>query len=70
MSLRTALEAFPADAALLIFTTLGHVYAGRLVDIDADSVTLGRPGGAPNITLNLNDVSGVRLQEEEEERGG
>jgi len=69
MSLRTALEAFPADASLLIFTTLGHVYSGRLVDIDATSVTLGRPDGPPNITLNLNDVSGARLQEEEEEPG-
>jgi hypothetical protein len=70
MSLRTALEAFPPDAELLIFTTLGHVYSGVLADLDGESVTLGRPGGAPNITLNLADVSGVRLQSEEAERTG
>lgn len=70
MSLRAALEAFPENADLLIFTTLGHVYAGVLADFDGECVTLGRPGGAPNITLNLSDVSGVRLQIEEEERGG
>jgi len=69
MSLRAVLETFPADATLLIFTTLGHVYTGRLVDIDATSVTLGRPDGAPNITLNLSDVSGARLQIEEREPG-
>lgn len=67
MSLRTTLEGFPANTSILLFTTLGHVYTGRLVDIDQTSVTIGRPDGAPNIALNLNDVSGVRLQEEEEE---
>ena len=55
--------------SLLIFTTLGHVYSGRLVDIAETSVTIGRPDGAPNITLNLSDVSGVRAQLEEEEPG-
>lgn len=69
MTLRAALEAFPEDASLLIFTTLGHVYAGRLTDIDDTTVTLGRPDGATNIILNLSDVSGARIQIDEEEPG-
>ncbi|MEM0947928.1 MAG: hypothetical protein AAGK37_11010 [Pseudomonadota bacterium] len=67
MSLRSTLEGFPTQATILVFTTLGHVYTGRLVDIDAESVTLGRPDGTPSITLNLNDVSGARMQVEEKE---
>jgi hypothetical protein len=69
MTLRTALEAFGSADTLLIFTTLGHVYSGRLVDIDDTTVSIGRPDGGTNITLNLTDISGVRAQQEEAEPG-
>jgi len=68
MSLRAQLESFPADAQLLLFTTLGHVYVGKLTDIQDDSIQLARPDGSTPITLNLNDISGLRpLIEEVEE---
>lgn len=68
MSLRGQLEAFPADARLLVFTTLGHVYVGTLTDIEDDSIRLARPGAAaPEIVLALGDVSGVRPLVEEDE---
>lgn len=69
MTLRSQLEAFPPDARLLVFTTLGHVYVGTLSDIDADAIRLSRPGaGTTSIMLALGDVSGVRALTEEDER--
>lgn len=69
MSLRAQLESFPANAQLLLFTTLGHVYVGVLTDIQDDSIQLTRLDGSFPITLNLNDISGLRpLIEEIEER--
>ena len=69
MSLRSQLEGFSPNAQLLLFTTLGHVYVGMLTDIQDDSIQLTRPDGSTPITLNLNDISGVRpLIEEAEER--
>ena len=69
MSLRAQLESFPANAQLLLFTTLGHVYVGVLTDIQDDSIQLTRPDGSSPITLNLNDISGLRpLIEEIEAR--
>ena len=69
MSLRAQLESFPANAQLLLFTTLGHVYVGVLTDIQDDSIQLTLPDGSSPITLNLNDISGLRpLIEEIEER--
>ena len=44
MTLRSQLEAFPPDARLLVFTTLGHVYVGTLADIEDDAIRLARPG--------------------------
>jgi hypothetical protein len=69
MSLRAQLEAFPPDAQLLVFTTLGHVYVGAIVDIEDESIRLARSDGSTAIVLNLNDVSGVRPTVEEPERG-
>ncbi|MEQ1955832.1 hypothetical protein [Mesorhizobium sp. CN2-181] len=69
MTMRAALEGFPAGETILIFTTLGHAYSGRLVDIDDTTVTIGRPDGGANITLNLGDISGARAQQEEAEPG-
>lgn len=69
MSLRAQLESFPANAQLLLFTTLGHVYVGVLTDIQDDSIQLTRLDGSFPITLNLNDISGLRpLIEEIEQR--
>ena len=65
MSLRTELEAFPTDAVVLVFTTLGHVYVGRIQDIEGDSVVLARSDGSTTLVLNLNDISGVREFDEE-----
>ncbi len=69
MTLRAQLEQFPADARLLVFTTLGHVYVGTVTDIEDDAIRLARPGAAgPEIVLALGDVSGVRVLTEEDER--
>lgn len=65
MSLRTQLEAFPAERPLLVLTTLGHVYVGTIVDIEDDALRLAGPGGAETIVLSLDDVSGVRAYDEE-----
>jgi hypothetical protein len=65
MPLRGQLEEFPPDAVLLVLTTLGHVYVGTIVDIEEDALRLAGPDGAETIVLNLNDVSGVRVHEEE-----
>ncbi len=67
MSLRSELEAFPADMLLAIFTTLGHVYVGTVTDIEEDVVRLSRPDGRSTIVINLHDVSGVRPFDEEPE---
>lgn len=67
MSLRDQLETFPADSPLLVFTTLGHVYVGTIVNIEEEGVRLARYDGSATIVLNLNDVSGVRLLTEEPE---
>ena len=69
MTLRAALEAFGPRDTLLIFTTLGHVYSGRLLDIDDTTVSIARPDGGTSITLNLADVSGIRAQADEAEPG-
>ncbi len=72
MTLRAQLEAFPPDARLLVFTTLGHVYVGTLADIEDDAIRLARPdarGGSAEIVLALGDVSGVRPHVEESEEG-
>jgi len=69
MTLRAQLESFPADAQLLVFTTLGHVYVGSVVDIEEDAIRLARPDGLVDIVLALGDVSGVRPTVEEPERG-
>jgi hypothetical protein len=65
MSLRGQLEAMPENAQLLLLTTLGHVYVGRILDIEDDSLRLARPDGEQTIVLNLGDVSGVRVHDEE-----
>jgi hypothetical protein len=67
MSLRAQLEAFPPDAQLLVFTTLGHVYVGAIVDIEDEAIRLARSDGGAAIVLNLGDVSGVRPTVEEPE---
>ncbi len=67
MSLRAQLESFPPEAQLLVFTTLGHVYVGTLVDIEDEAVRLARHDGSAAIVLNLDDVSGVRRLTEEDE---
>ncbi len=68
MTLRGQLEAFPPDARVLVFTTLGHVYVGTITDIEDDAIRLARPGaGAAQIVLALGDVSGVRPLAEEDE---
>jgi hypothetical protein len=69
MSLRTQLEAYPQQTRLLVFTTLGHVYAGTLTNIEEDAVILAGADGVTRIVLNLNDVSGLRLHVEEPEGG-
>jgi hypothetical protein len=69
VTLRAQLEALPPDAPLLVFTTLGHVYVGSVVDIEEDAIRLARPDGLADIVLNLGDVSGVRLTVEEPESG-
>jgi hypothetical protein len=65
VSLRTQLEAFPPETRLLVLTTLGHVYVGRIVDIEDDALRLAVPDGSDEIVLALDDVSGVRAHEEE-----
>jgi hypothetical protein len=68
VTLRTQLESFAPDTRLLVFTTLGHVYVGRLADIEDDAIRLARPGlGGAEIVLALGDVSGVRPVAEEDE---
>jgi hypothetical protein len=67
MSLRTILEEYPEETLLVIFTTLGHVYVGRVTDIEEDTLRLARPDGLSTTVINLSDVSGVRLFEEESE---
>jgi hypothetical protein len=52
-----------------VFTTLGHVYAGTLTNIEEDAVILAAADGVTRIVLNLNDVSGLRLHVEEPEAG-
>jgi hypothetical protein len=70
MSLRAALEDYPADTLLVVFTTLGHVYVGTVMDIQDDTVRLARPDAQSDIVINLNDVSGVRPFDEEPEASG
>jgi hypothetical protein len=65
MSLRNQLEALPADAQLLLLTTLGHIYVGTILDIEEDALRLAGPDGSETIVLNLGDVSGVRVHNEE-----
>lgn len=67
MSLREQLEAFAPDTTLLVFTTLGHVYVGAILDIEGDALSLARTDGRATIVLNLADVSGVRPFVEEAE---
>jgi hypothetical protein len=67
VSLRAQLEAFPPDAQLLVFTTLGHVYVGAITDIEDEAVRLTRPDGSGTIVISLGDVSGVRPVVEEPE---
>jgi hypothetical protein len=69
VTLRAQLEHFPPDTQLLVFTTLGHVYVGSLVDIEDDAIRLARPDGLVDIVLALGDVSAVRPTLEEPERG-
>ena len=65
MSLRNQLEALPANAQLLLLTTLGHIYVGTILDIEEDALRLAGPDGSETIVLNLGDVSGVRVHDEE-----
>ncbi len=68
MTLRAQIEAFPADALFLIFTTEGHVYVGTVKEIEEDVVRLVATDRRTEIVLNFADVSGVRpfIEEPEE----
>lgn len=65
MTLRAQLESIPPDRVVLVMTTLGHVYVGRLIDIEQDAITIERPDRASTTILSLGDVSGVREHVEE-----
>jgi hypothetical protein len=65
VTLRAQLEALPENAQLLLLTTVGHVYVGTVLDIEEDALRLAGPDGTETIVLNLGDVSGVRVHEEE-----
>lgn len=68
MTLRAQLEAIESDRIVLVMTTLGSVYVGRLIDIEQDAITVERPDGSSRTILSLGDVSGVREHVEEPER--
>ncbi|MFE9692375.1 hypothetical protein [Micromonospora sp. NPDC005806] len=68
MSLRDQLEAIGPDQVVLVLTTLGQVHVGRLTDIEGDALVVERPDGSSRTVLNLGDVSGVRVHDEEAER--
>ena len=68
MSLRDQLEAIGSDRVVLVLTTLGQVHVGRLTDIEGDANVVERPDRGSHTVLSLDDVSGVRLHDEEAER--
>lgn len=68
MSLREQLEAIGPDRVVLVLTTLGQIHVGRLADIEGDALVVERPDGSSSTVLNLGDVSGVRVHDEEAER--
>ena len=68
MSLRDQLEAIGPDRVVLVLTTLGQIHVGRLSDIEGDALIVERPDGSSRTVLNLSDVSGVRVHDEEPER--
>lgn len=68
MSLRDQLEAIGTEQVVLVLTTLGQVHVGRLTDIEGDAIVVERPDRASRTVLSLDDVSGVRVHDEEVER--
>ncbi|WP_298460921.1 hypothetical protein [uncultured Cellulomonas sp.] len=67
MSLRDQLEAMGPERVVLVLTTLGQVHVGRLTDIEGDALVVERPDRGSQTVLSLDDVSGVRLYDEEAE---
>lgn len=67
MSLRDQLESLGSERVVLVLTTLGQVHVGRLTDIEGDAIVVERPDRGSATVLSLDDVSGVRLYDEEAE---
>lgn len=62
--MRTLLQTFFGET-VLVFTSLGHTYVGTVSDIDNVLVELTAVNGGSRLHIQLSDISGVRLYEEE-----
>lgn len=54
---------------LYVFTTLGNVYIGVMEQIIEDVVQLRAPDGVTPVFVNLADVSGLRVYDQDDDRG-
>jgi hypothetical protein len=50
---------------LYVFTTLGNVYIGVMEQIIEDVVQLRAPDGTTPVFVNLTDVSGLRVYDQD-----
>ncbi|MCY1042058.1 hypothetical protein OV208_12090 [Corallococcus sp. bb12-1] len=66
--MRKLLEARMGQRCYL-FTTLGQVYVGLVVELIDDVVHLTGPDGTTPVYINLSDVSGVRQYDEDNDLG-
>ncbi|NOK32070.1 hypothetical protein D7W79_40125 [Corallococcus exercitus] len=66
--MRKLLEASMGQRCYL-FTTLGQVYVGLVVELIDDVVHLTGPDGITPVYINLSDVSGVRQYDEDDDLG-
>ncbi|MFO0762621.1 MAG: hypothetical protein U0359_39645 [Byssovorax sp.] len=55
------------NKAIYLFTTQGHTYVGILRGLLEDVVEMVAPDGVTTILVNLSDVSGIRLYDEDRE---
>jgi hypothetical protein len=66
--MRTLLEQRKGQK-LYVFTTLGNVYIGVLEIIIEDVVQLRAPDGVTPVYVNLADVSGLRVYDQDSDEG-
>lgn len=63
--MRELLETRYAGRRLYVFTTMGRVHVGQVGEILDDVVELVSADGTTRVHLNLSDISGLRLHDDE-----